>query len=193
LSMNWMAVVSEVINRLPIEKLVSRPPDNRKHLEELQDILSGAEAQKAAPQKKTHLEPDRSNVSTEETIAYQNREIVKRMRALAIHCVQRFRIAGKPCDCGQGRHLLEIEELAEEAVQMVDNPDIYYRIIETGKELEPKVTPEVIASGRHDDEYPKYARIYRDYCKELGLGEGQLLRHSLETEEEPVTPDEDTT
>lgn len=172
-----MALVSAVIDRLPVERLISRP-DNRKRLEELQQILSGAEARKAeAGQEKARVEP---KVSTAETIAYQNREIVKRMRALAIHCVQRFRIAGKPCDCGAGRHLLEIEELAEEAIQMVDNPDIYYRIIETGKELEPKVTVEAIASGRYDEEYPRYGRIYRDYCKQLG---------SAEEKEETVTLD----
>jgi len=180
--MRWMAIVSEVINRIPVERLLSRTPDNKKRLEELQEILTGAEPKKATeqvaveerPQRRVHLEPRKSDVSTEETVAYQNREIVKVMRTMAKHCAQKFRIFNKPCDCGQRRHILEIEDLAEDTVQMVDNPNVYYRIIEVGKELEPKVTLNAIGSGRYDDEYPKYAKVYRELCKELGFGDLEL-------------------
>ena len=177
-----MAIVSEVINRIPVERLIARTPDNRKRLEELQEILTGAEPKKATQQvaveeraqRRVHLEPRKSDVSTEETVAYQNREIVKVMRTMAKHCTQKFRIYGKPCDCGQRRHILEIEDLAEDTVQMVDNPNVYYRIIEVGKELEPKVTLDAIGTGHYDDEYPKYARTYRDLCKQLGFGDLEL-------------------
>ena len=37
-----MALVSEVIDRLPVERLLSRPRDNKKNLEELQEILGTA-------------------------------------------------------------------------------------------------------------------------------------------------------
>jgi len=40
--MKWMALVSEVIDRLPVERLLSRPRDNKKNLEELQEILGTA-------------------------------------------------------------------------------------------------------------------------------------------------------
>lgn len=180
--MNWFALVSEVVNRIPVERLLTRHPDNKKRLEELQDILTGAEPKKSTEQvavqekspRRVHVEPMKSEVSTEETVTYQNREIVKRLRLMADHCVQRFRIFGKPCDCGQSRHILEIEGLCEEVVQMVDNPDIYYRIIELGKELEPKVSLMAIGSGQYDDEYPKYAKKYRDLCKQLGFGDLEL-------------------
>ncbi|MBU1082766.1 MAG: hypothetical protein KKB59_20015 [Spirochaetes bacterium] len=186
--MNWTALVSEVINRLPVERFLSRTPDNKKRLEELQEILGEANPKKAEseiqerPQRQVHLEPRKSEVSTEETIAYENREIVKRLRLIADHCVQRFRIFGKPCDCGQFRHILEIEGLCEEAVQMVDNPDIYYSIIKIGKEIEPKVTLEAIGSGQYDEEYPKYARLYRDLCKQLGFS-GEIDRDLIEKPE----------
>lgn len=171
-----------MVNRIPVERLLSRRPDNKKRFEELQEILGGAEPKKAREESgaealaeqhpKVHLEPRKSAVSTEETIAYENREIVKRLRLMADHCVQKFRISSKPCDCGQFRHILEIEGLCEEAVQMVDNPNIYYSIIQTGKEIEPKVSLEAIGSGRYDEEYPKYAKVYRDLCKQLGFTEG---------------------
>ena len=181
--MRWMAIVSEVINRIPVERLLSRTPDSKKRLEELQEILGGAEPKRTRetetkveekPPRRVHLEPRKSGVSTEETVAYQNREMVKVMRTMAKHCAQKFRIFNKPCDCGQRRHILEIEDLAEDTIQMVDNPDVYYRIIEVGKELEPKVTLNAIGSGRYDDEYPKYAKVYRELCKELDFGDLEL-------------------
>ena len=185
-----MTVVAEAINRIPVERLLHRTPDNKKRLEELQEILGEAEPKrteesraevKEKPQRRVHLEPRRSDVSTEETVAYENREMVKVMRTMAKHCTQKFRIFGKPCDCGQSRHILELEALAEETVSIVDNPDVYYRIIEVGKELEPKVALEAISSGRYDEEYPKYAKVYRDLCKELGFGDLELA--SLEKPE----------
>jgi len=169
-----------VVNRIPVERLLTRHPDNKKRLEELQDILGTAEPKKAtetteleeSPQRRVHVEPGKSTVSNMETVSYENREMVKAMRALVKHCTQKFRIFGKPCDCGQFKHLLELEGFAEETIPMVDNPDVYYRILEVGKELEPKVTLEAIGSGHYDAEYPKYAKLYRGFCKELGFDEG---------------------
>ena len=42
-----MALVSEVIDRLPIERLLTRPRDNKKNLEELQEILGTAKPETA--------------------------------------------------------------------------------------------------------------------------------------------------
>jgi len=41
-----MALISEVIDRLPVERLFTRPPDNKKNLEALQEILGTAETEK---------------------------------------------------------------------------------------------------------------------------------------------------
>lgn len=39
----WLSIASEFINRLPVERLLARPPDNKKQLQELQDILGGSQ------------------------------------------------------------------------------------------------------------------------------------------------------
>ncbi len=119
---------------------------------------------------RVHLEPNTnvaSIASTKDTVVDNNREIGKWLNAMEIHSVQKFRKRGKPCDCGQFRHIPGIEGLCEETIAMVDNPDIYYRIITLGKELEPKVTLEAIASGKYDNEFPQYAVKYRNLRKEL--------------------------
>jgi len=157
--MKWMAIVSEVINRIPVEKLLSRAPDNKKRLEELQEILGRADP--------VHLSHKEDEISTKETVAYQNREISKLLLRMEGHCTQKFRLFGKICDCGAQKHLLDLESLCEETVPMVDNPDIYYQVIELGKELSPKCLPEAVATLQYDDEFPSYARRYRDLRKKL--------------------------
>lgn len=56
--MNWMALVSEVINRIPVERLLSRTPSNKKRLEELQEILGAA----APETRQSETIPDAHNV-----------------------------------------------------------------------------------------------------------------------------------
>jgi len=177
--------------RLPIERLFIKPPSNKKRLEELQSILGEAHTlpAEASPKKqpeetpeehddlkgfleprrqKVHLEPPATNgVSTEETVAYQNRELAKNLIVLEKHYAQKLTIAGKKCDCGTGRHLLAIESLAEETISMVDNPDIYYRLLDWVKEASPKSTDSAAKSGQYDDEYPVFSRQARDFRKEI--------------------------
>lgn len=49
--MKWLSLVPEVLNRIPIERLFTRPPNNKKSLEELRDIFQTAQPEK------THEEP----------------------------------------------------------------------------------------------------------------------------------------
>lgn len=46
--MKWLALIPEILNRIPLEKLIARPPDNKQRLRELQEILTGAEPKKEA-------------------------------------------------------------------------------------------------------------------------------------------------
>lgn len=57
--MKWMALVSQAVsgalNHIPIEKLITRAPDNKKRLEELQEILGSANPKQAQEtQPETH-------------------------------------------------------------------------------------------------------------------------------------------
>lgn len=179
--------MTHTLSKLPIERLFVRPPDNRKRLRELAAILSESHAHPAQPspevaeesredtdrvlleprRQKVHLEAPTSELSTAETVAYQNREIAKNLVVLEKHYSQKLTIAGKRCDCGAGRHLLAIESLAEETIPMVDNPEVYYHIIEWCRAVSPKSTTEAAKSGRFDEEYSLFSRQARDFRKEV--------------------------
>lgn len=192
--MKWLAlagnVVGEVIDRIPFEKFLIRPKDRQKALNELREILEPPKSQKERPPhttntspveeteevvvlrprspSKVHLEPPPTNsVSTEETVAYHNHEIDKHLNELQTHYAQKLVIAGKKCDCGSGNHLLHIEALAEATIAMVDNPEIYYRLLDWVKEVSPKSTDQAAKSGQYDNEYPIFSRQARDFRKEL--------------------------
>ncbi len=192
--MKWLALAAMVVEKIPIERLLIKPPSKKEQLKGLQGILEEAQAKPAETASanpaeeitegaverprlgdlgnrhtRVHLEPpgETNGPTTEETVAYQNREIAKNLITLEKHYAQKLTIAGKKCDCGAGRHLLAIEALAEEAVSMVDNPDIYYRIIDWTKGCSPKSTDQAAKSGRYDDEYPLFSRQARDFRKEL--------------------------
>jgi hypothetical protein len=164
-----------LLDRIPIERLIIKEPDHTKDYEELKAILKDSNQPKSEPApeseivqptsiiRKTHKP---SGVSTQETVEYQNREIGKIVIQMERHAAQKFRINGKPCDCGI-KHLPDIEELCEEAIPMVSDTAVYYKLIELGQELGPKVTVEAVESGQFDNEYPEYAKKYRDLRKEL--------------------------
>jgi len=179
---NWLSLVAAAVEKIPFERLIAKPRDSRESLEELKEILDSAPRGKPQPKQQEEeleeeavLEPRRahlperpsSGVSTEETVAYQNREIGKLLLRLERHYAQKLRINGVPCDCGQSKHLLDLESLAEETVPMVDNPQIYYRIIEWVREVGPKSSEEAAKSGNYDEEYPAFSRQAREFRKEL--------------------------
>jgi len=213
--MKWLALATQVIDKIPFERLLVRRPDNKERLQELAAILGKPHAEPAEkppeepklPQEevieephpanlgnlrpKVHLASREGGLSTEETVVDQNREMGKHLLEMETHCAQKFHKKGKPCDCGQSRHILMLEGLSEETIAMVDNPDIYYRIIALGKELEPKCTLAAITSGQYDNEYPVYSQKYRDCRKELiGRLEPEALfpeKHIEEVTELPAT------
>ncbi|GAI62908.1 unnamed protein product, partial [marine sediment metagenome] len=116
---------------------------------------------------KVHLSSREGGLSTEETVGYQNREIGKLLLRMERHYAQRLRVNGIPCDCGSQKHLLDLESLCEETISMVDNSDVYYRIIEWTSEVAPKSTDEAAKSGKYDNEYPTFSHQARDFRKEI--------------------------
>ena len=192
--MNWLSLATIVVDKIPVERLLVKRPDNKKRLTELADILGQAKPKPVESQPdeanapdeepageplpgnlgnqrpRVHLEPNpsvTSTVSTKETVDYQNREIGKNLLMLQRHLVQKFRINDRACDCGQSKHLLELEGLAEETIGMVDNPDIYYRVLDWVQRLGPISTVEKISSGKYDDKYAAFGTEARDLRKEL--------------------------
>ena len=192
--MKWLALAVQAVEKIPFERLLVKRSDNKQRLRELADILGDAHTKPAEKpleetalpteesteeplpknlgnvRPKMRLEPNASvtsTVSTKETVDYQNREIGKILLVMQRHCVQKFRINGKACDCGQSRHLLDLEALAEETVAMVENPDIYYKLLNWIGRLGPICTVENVSSGKYDNDYPVFGNEARDLRKEL--------------------------
>lgn len=201
--MDWLAVIMNIINRVPIERVLFRPPDHTKALEDFAKTLPPTESPKEAPpEQKTTVTTktpekvaqavstsvlERPGLSTEETVAYQNREIGKQLFALERHYAQRMRIAGVPCDCGSTKHLLGVEQLSEETIPMVADPSAYEEIISWVRENEPKSTDEAAKSGKYDQDYPVLSGQARDFRKRIM---GTLSLSAMVEPKEPVTLEE---
>lgn len=199
--MDWLRVatrtVADFIDRIPLEKMMVKPRDTTKDREELRNILKGAPPVKDKEPPQTKPEPERehsivsvrkshsSGPTTEETVEYENREISKNLLQLEKHYAQKLTINGKRCDCGSSRHLLAIEAGCENAISMIDNPDVYYKLIEWVKEVGPKSSDEAARSGMYDEAYPQFSHQARDFRKELlGTEEISVLFPGREVQSE---------
>ena len=188
--MNWLAFLGNMINRVPIEQVLLPRPDHTKALGEFAASVGASETQNKASSEqkpmittaqtaekppevksqeapKVHLAEPSGGVSLEQTVDYQNREIGKLLLRMERHYAQRLRINGIPCDCGSSKHLLDMESLSEETIPMVDNPQVYYHIIEWIKKVGPTSTDEAAKSGVYDEQYPVFSHEARDFRKEI--------------------------
>jgi hypothetical protein len=203
--MDWLGMgtrfVADLIDKLPFEKMIVKPRDTTKDREELKEILQGTPLMKPnatspAPYSEhapiENRKPLNSGPTTQETVDYQNREIGKLLLRMERHLAQRFQVNGKACDCGQSKHLLDLESLCEESVSMVTHPAIYYRIIEWVRDVGPKASEEAVTSGAYDQQYPEMAHQARDFRKELlgSLDTAALWPKRLGPVETPVAPQE---
>ena len=110
-------------------------------------------------------------LTTDETIRYQKREIGKELLLLEKHLQQGCKIAGKggqvlACDCCGGKHLITLEGLAQETLGMTSDPALN-EVIQWVREIEPKTTEDASASGKYDSEYPSLAIKARELRKAI--------------------------
>ena len=132
-------------------------------------ILETEKAPEIEPQSRTSS----PGVTTEETIAYQKRELGKELLLLEKHLREGCRIpptTGEPCDCCSPKHTITIEALALETYGMTADP-IYQELTKWAEEIERKTTIPEIESGRHN--YGEDAVEARGYRKKL-LGSRSL-------------------
>lgn len=171
--MNWLAMALKLASHLPVEKLFIKRQDPGKALEELRQTLDPASL--AEPQtalETTTSEPllnesatRKGEVSTEETIAYQRRELGKELLLLEKHLQQACKIGGKPCDCCE-KHPITIEALAQETLGMTEDP-VLNEIIQWAKDIAPITTEAASTSREYDSQYPGIAIKARDLRKRL--------------------------
>lgn len=108
---------------------------------------------------------ERRGVSTEQTIAYQRRELAKELILLEGHLQQACKIGGEACDCCE-KHPLKIEGLAQETAGMTAEP-IYSELASWVREIAPAVTAEASASGEYEQMYPELAMQAREFRKAI--------------------------
>jgi len=179
MEVNWwktgINLVADIIDRVPLEKILIPQRDTRQDQKELLEIYKQSPITQTAvppkPQPATRNissdESDSSNPTTEETLDYENHNIALDLIALEKHYVDKLTILGKRCDCGSGRHLLGIESSCKQAISMADDPDIYYRLLEWVKKCTPRSTSEAAKSGIYDNDYPEMAKEARAFRKEI--------------------------
>lgn len=117
---------------------------------------------------------------TEETIAWQRRQLAKELYSLQKNLATNGLINGKSCDCIAGKHTLGLEALAEETMAMHHDP-VYQEMLDWNKDVAAKGTPKAILSGRYTEDYQRMAQEARGFRKRLV---GTLDTRAMLTERE---------
>ena len=190
--MNWSSVLipaSILAARLPLDRILVRPRDKAKALEEFAATLPATRPQSStaalpvispvvSEMAETTMAPvapsaASSMPTTEETVTDLKRRLAKEMYRFQLDLAASCKIAGKPCDCCEKHPLLAIESLAEELVPMDPSNPIYYECTQWIKANAEKLTVEASASGAYDKEYTYMAATWREFRKNL-LGTERL-------------------
>lgn len=160
--MNWLKMGLKLAAKIPIEKLLFKTRNKAaeeeeffRRLEENWEKEHGSSSVIASQEVAGSSPPLRSPVTTEETIAYQRRELGKELVLLEKHLQQKCKIAGKPCDCCQ-KHPLIIEALAQETLGMTADP-LFDETAQWARQVSPLTTEAASASGTYDQRYPQLA------------------------------------
>ncbi len=74
---------------------------------------------------------------------------------------------GSVHNCGMKTIGLGLLGDLEETIPLVENPDVYYRVIDWVNTVLPKSTQEASASGLYENEYPFFSHQAREFRKEI--------------------------
>lgn len=201
--MDWIAFFTNIVNKIPIERVLFPPRDNAKALEEFAKTLPAPESQiKAIPEQKTGITTQETKTATallteesearqlptsEETRHVLKRRLAKELYRAELDLTEGLKIAGKPCDCLDSKHTLGLEAAAEELISSEPDKTIYREILVWLQDNRPKLTIEAISSGQYDDEYPKMAAEFKGFRKRI-MGATALT--SMSETREPVSLEE---
>ena len=189
--MNWVRLVTSVLDYLPIERALFPPRDNTEALEKLVASMGEAKSPKEAPVLEkptptiTTLPPRPELPTTEETTAELKRRLGKELYRAELDLSNKLRIAGKPCDCLEAKHTLGLEAVAEELIPQEPTNPVYFEILQWIKVNHSKVTIEAIVSGKYDEEYPQMAAEFKGFRKRI-LGTTVLT--AMIAPKEQITP-----
>ncbi len=178
---NWIGLALQTLSRLPLEKLIKfKPSENPlRGSAEMATAAAPVAAPAALPAPAAPAAPaaapptpGQSALSSEELIAYQNRELGRELWLLERHLSQGCRIPDRkgrrtPCDCcAKGSFIAGMAYESIPIAERIGLPSkIYHEIAQWAEKLEPKVTVPAITEGGHD--YKKLS------------GEASMLRKKL--------------
>lgn len=133
-------------------------------------------------------EEAQSSITTEQTINYQKRELVKELLLLEGHLEQGCKIDGRACDCC-AKHPIKIEGLALETSGMSKDP-IFTKLAAWAQSISPMTGETASASGEYDKLYPQLAMEAREFRKAVMPEEvkgGQIQSTASEGERTSVS------
>ena len=133
--MNWLIMGLKALARLPLEKVLVKRPDPVGSINRLEQMLKEANPQPSSAGAGSRgglgsaavMANKQPKVTTEETIAYQKREIGKELLLLEKHLQQRCKIAGKACDCCLPPGTAIYTNPATQAIEEVGGPVLTHR------------------------------------------------------------------
>lgn len=173
--MDWLTFITNIVARVPVERLLIPPPDTAKGLEKFQASLAcakspenpGGVAQSASTSATTRPRPTSKSPmpTTEETIWELKRRLGKELYRIEMDLQEGGRIAGKPCDCLSRKHNLGLEATAEELMSYESNP-VYGNVVAWVKAHEVEFEPGEIAK-RPQQYYQGLAAGVRAFRKEI--------------------------
>jgi len=171
--MNWVSLITNIIDHIPIERALFHPRDNTKALEEFITRMGSTRNPKEAPVSEkptstiTGPPPQLELPTREETTVALKRRLAKELYRAELDLSNKLRIAGKPCDCLESKHTLGLEAAAEELIAQEPGNPVYSEILQWIENNHPKVTIEAIVSGKYDEEYPKMASEFKGFRKRI--------------------------
>ena len=171
--MDWVAWVTNIIARVPVERVLFPPRDDTRALEHFVTTMGGTRSPREAPvsEKPTPTitrPPSHPELpTTEETTVELKRRLAKELYRAELDLSNKLRIAGKPCDCLESKHTLGLEAAAEELIAQEPGNPVYTEILQWIKDNHPKVTIEAIVSGQYDEEYPRMASEFKGFRKRI--------------------------
>lgn len=150
--MSWLPLLAKI----PFERILFRPRDNTKKLDELKQRLETASqsttrenpAPPSALQKTDS--PPISLPTTEQTVQELKRRLGKEIYRMEMDLQAGGRIANRPCDCLSHKHTLGLEATAEELMSYERNP-IYGEIVSWLRAHQAEFEPAEIA--KHSPSY----------------------------------------
>jgi len=182
-NIDWLAFITNFINKVPIERVLFPPRDNAKALEEFAKTLPAPVAQnKTSSEQKTGSTTQETKTATallteerespqlptsKETRLVLKRRLAKELYRAELDLAEGLRIAGKPCDCLDSKHSLGLEAAAEELIPSEPDNQVYREILSWLEHNRSKLTIEAISSGQYDDAYPKMAAEFKGFRKRI--------------------------